>query len=107
MDLISAKFYDRDTIDTSHPLHHTLLTHRNIRNTPSTDYTSILNTIPTAPSGISNSIHNTLATRSINGLCSNSVFEVNASEAELSREESGVPGSDADTTTPFCLTERG
>ena len=40
------------------------------RNTPSTYYTSILDTIPTAPNGTSNSTHilNTLATRSINRL---------------------------------------
>jgi len=50
MDLKGTQFYDRITIDTSYPLHHilhTAPTHRNIRNTPSTYYTGILDTIQT------------------------------------------------------------
>ena len=73
---------------------HTAPTHRNIRITSSTYYTSILDTIPTALTGTSNStlVHNTLATRSINGLDSNSVMgiippKVDDSEAELSRDD--------------------
>ena len=58
MDLKGAQFYDRIKADTSYPLH------QNIKNTPSTYYTSILDTIPTARNGTSNSthMHNTLAT---------------------------------------------
>ena len=58
-----------------------------------TYYTNILDTIPIAPSGTSNSthIHNTLATRSINKLGPNSVLgrilpNVSDSETKLSRE---------------------
>ena len=59
-----------------------------------TYYTNILDTIPIAPSGTSNSthIHNTLATRSINKLGPNSVLgriprNVSDSETELNRED--------------------
>ena len=48
MDLKGAQLYDRIESDPSHPLHHTLHTaptHRNIRNTPSTYYPSILDII--------------------------------------------------------------
>ena len=43
MDLKCTQFYDKVTTDTSH------LLRRNLRNTPSTYYTSLLYTIPTVP----------------------------------------------------------
>ena len=80
MDLKDAQLYDRIDSDPSHPLRLTLLhtapTHRNLRNNPSTYYTSILDTIPAAPNGTNNCTHifNILVTRSINGLDLNSVL---------------------------------
>ena len=90
-----AQFYERVRSDPSHTLHHTLHTEptsRNIRTTPATYYTNILDTIPPPPTGTNSNrhIHNTLATRSIQELAPNTVLgeiqsEVDASEATLSR----------------------
>ena len=96
IDMLGAQFYNKVRNDPTHTLHHTLHTvppHRNIRKTPATYYSNILNTIPLPPPDTNSKthIHNTLATRYIAPLGTNTVLgtippELDASEATLSRE---------------------
>ena len=96
IDMLGAQFYDKVRNDPTHTLHHTLHTvppHRNIRKTPATYYSNILNTIPSPPPDTNSRthIHNILATRFKASLGTNTVLgtippESDASEATLNRE---------------------